>query len=206
MSASNAAYAEQFTGSNWDIPAHQSLQRATGNTQAERSVFSRVSTGIFGSEHFYNNESLIKIVSLNEAMKPAFGDPLSESYVYVNTFVPNQGMEQTQWERGLLIDRIQKDYVLEDRVKVRSFLEDRPSLPQILLEAVAHLKESFGTNVTLQLQVPLEEEVPASIYAVVLWTGGLQEARAALQRFDDSWWRESSKKASGRIVFDYQLV
>jgi hypothetical protein len=117
-----------------------------------------------------------------------------------------QGADEKKPALKPLIDLLQKEYIFEDRSKVTSFLEDRPSLPQVLLEAVTHLKESFGTHAIFQLQLPLEEDLPVAIYAVALWKESLQEARTALQHFDDSWWRESSKRASGRIVFDYQLI
>jgi hypothetical protein len=207
MSASNAAYAEQFAGSDWGFPAPQTLQRAQIKSKiAEQPSVSQALAGLLGSQHFYDNENIVRIVSLNEARKPALGSQFLGGYAYIDTLLPKQDTDQMKPALELLIELLQKDYVFEDRSRVTSFLEGRPSLPQILLEAVAHLKDSFGTDATFQLQLPLEEDLPVAIYAVALWNDSLLEARAALQHFDDSWWTESSKRASGRIVFDYQLV
>jgi hypothetical protein len=210
VSASNAAYADQFAGSDWGFPAPQTLQRAqTKSKITERPSVSQALSGLLGSQHFYDNDKTVEIVSLNdEGGKPALcrtflGD---YTYTYINTFLPKQGTDEMKPALEPLIELLQKEYVFEDRSRVTSFLEDRPSLPQVLLEAVAHLKDSFGTHVTFQLQLPLEEDLPVAIYAVALWKESLQQARTALQHFDDSWWNESSKRASGRIVFDYQLV
>jgi hypothetical protein len=207
MSASNAAYVEQFAGSDWSLPAPQTLQRAqTKNKIAERPSVSQVLAGLLGSQHFYDDQNFVKSASLNVEGNPALGSTFLGDYTYIDTPLPKQGSDEMKPALELLIELLQKEYVFEDRSRVTSFLEDRPSLPQVLLEAVTHLKDSFGTNATFQLQLPLEEDLPVAIYAVALWKESLQEARTALQHFDDSWWRESSKRASGRIVFDYQLV
>jgi hypothetical protein len=207
MSASNAAYAEQFAENDWNIPSLHSFQRAdTSNRKTDSSFYNLVSTGIIGSQPFYNSEGLIKIESSNEADRPFFGAPVNEGYMYINTTFADRETGQARSEQQQLLDRLQQGYIFGERSKIVSFLEDRPSLPQILLEALPHLAESFGPSTTLQLQLPVEEDVPVAIYAVALWRGTLEDARTALQHFDDSWWSNSSKRASGRIVFDYQLV
>lgn len=207
MRGSNAALAEQVAGSDWDIPALQATQRARiEDKHAEWRTVSPVSTELFGSQHSYNVEGFVSIFAPNEAKKFPFGDSLTEGYMHISTHFPNQEADQLKLERGLLIERLQKDYVFENRARVCSYLENRPSLPQILLEAIPHLKECFGATPTPQLQLPFEDETPQTIYGIVPWMGSVSEARAALRRFDDSWWRDGSKKASGRIVFDYKLA
>jgi len=207
MSASNAAYAEQFAGSDWGFPAPQTFQRAqTESKITERPSVSQALAGLLSGQHFYDDENFVKIASLNEGGKSALGSTFFGGYTYIDTLLSKQGADEKKPALKPLIDLLQKEYIFEDRSKVTSFLEDRPSLPQVLLEAVTHLKESFGTHAIFQLQLPLEEDLPVAIYAVALWKESLQEARTALQHFDDSWWRESSKRASGRIVFDYQLI
>jgi hypothetical protein len=104
------------------------------------------------------------------------------------------------------INRLLEAYVFDDPNGVRSFLKNHRSVAEILLEAVPHLKQCFGGDPTLRLQVLSNEGYQGTIYGVVSWKQDLSSARSALQRFDDSWWINSSRRASGRIVFDYQLV
>src|SRR5260370_655997 len=89
------------------------------------------------------------------------------------------------------LNRLRKDYVFDDPDRVRSFLKSHRSLSEIFIEAVPELKRCFGKDATLQIQVLWEEGTPRTIYGVVLWKDTLRSARAALQRFDESWWSNS---------------
>jgi hypothetical protein len=104
------------------------------------------------------------------------------------------------------LSKIEKEYVIEDRSRLLTFLKNNITLSQLLLEAVPHLKTSFGQEVILQLRLSWEDDSSRTLYGVVPWLGTLTEARAALDLFDDAWWKENSHRAGGRIVFDYQLA
>jgi hypothetical protein len=101
---------------------------------------------------------------------------------------------------------LRTNYVFDPADGVRSFLEGHRAVSEVLMEAVTELRRCFGSNAILQLQLLDNEGTSAAIYGIVLWQGDLQSARAALQTFDETWWIESSRRAAGRIVFDYQLV
>lgn len=104
------------------------------------------------------------------------------------------------------LDRIEKNFVLEDRLRLLEFLKRNILLTQVLLEAVPHLRESFGTDVPLILRFSWEDESSRTVYGIVPWTGALVNARTALDRFDVAWWRKNSYRTGGRIVFDYELA
>ena len=56
MSASNAAYAEQFAGSDWGLLAPQAFQRAQIKSKiTERPSVSQALAGLLGSQHFYDD-------------------------------------------------------------------------------------------------------------------------------------------------------
>jgi hypothetical protein len=104
------------------------------------------------------------------------------------------------------LKKLQRNYVFDTAEGVRGFLRTHRSLSELLLEAVPVLKDCFGTDTITLLQVLRDEGVPGTIYGVVVWKDSLASARAALRKFDECWWVRTSKRASGRIVFDYQLA
>jgi hypothetical protein len=101
---------------------------------------------------------------------------------------------------------LRREYVFDPADGVRLFLRDHRALPEILVEAAIELRRCFGNGVVLLLQVLEDEGAPVTIYGIVLWKDSLDSARAALQNFDETWWISTSRRASGSIVFDYQLA
>ena len=105
------------------------------------------------------------------------------------------------------LKRLRKEYVLVSGPSVEVFLRSHRSLIEILLDAAAQIRARFGADIVLQLRLSGEEgEVPNLVYGVIQWSGSLDTARAALDAFDESWWIENVRRASGRIVFDYELA
>ena len=209
MSQSNVAYAdaEQSIGTDWERPAPQISHRAWSNQRsAAKPDLTKAFAGIVGSPTIFSNQGLFAISSLNDVLKGATFNSLGEGYLYIQKAQSNQASAAVQLAPDPVLDRLRQCYVFEDSAKLQSALLERPSLLPILLEAVTHLRDSFGASAPLHLQMPHDEDLSITIYAVVLWKDSLQTARAALQQFDDAWWVDSSKRASGRIVFDYQLV
>lgn len=102
--------------------------------------------------------------------------------------------------------KLNREYLLENRSEVEMFIHDHRSTVGILLEAVPNLRAAFGAEAILQLRVGIEEETTKVIYGIVIWKESLDSARSALRQFDDSWWLNNVKRASGRIVFDYELA
>lgn len=103
------------------------------------------------------------------------------------------------------LDNLRREYVFSDPSSVRAFLREHRALPVVLLDAVPWLKTSFGADATLQLQLMLEEDEPTSLCGLVLWTGSLASAQMALHEFDESWWLRNCQRASGNLIFDYEL-
>ena|ERR1035437_5931168 len=79
MSASNAAIAEQFAGSDWGFPPPQTHQRAlTKSKITERPSVSQALSGLLGSQYFYDDQYFVKTDSWSEGWKPALGSALRE--------------------------------------------------------------------------------------------------------------------------------
>lgn len=104
-------------------------------------------------------------------------------------------------------ERLRKEYVLVNASIVEVLLRNHRSLIDLLLEAVVHLRASFGTDAVIQLRLGFDEgDEPNIVCGIVQWTRDSQAARAALDAFDDSWWMNNVGKAFGRVVFDYELA
>jgi hypothetical protein len=131
--------------------------------------------------------------------------PLASSEVLGET-LSGQQIQQSVGQQEEDLKLLQKEYVFTEPKSVESFLKSHRYLMPILMEALPQLKRSFGSDVTFQLSVSPDENPPKTIYGVVAWKGSLGDARSALKSFDESWWLESIKKASGRVVFDYELA
>lgn len=205
MDSSGAAYADDQLGGRW-------------NSHQDQLQSGRLSRSFRGTQSISN---LLGYEPANVTKSSTISDDHEEPHLvfaaqvsteraavdhYLKGLINDSEMEQIRSENENVLSRLLSAYVFEDHVRVRSFLEDHPSTPELLLEAAAFLRKSFGDGVILQLQIPPDEELPLTIYAVALWEGTLEDARSALNKFDDTWWTTNGHRASGRIVVDYQLV
>ena|ERR1022692_2334118 len=104
------------------------------------------------------------------------------------------------------VKELKKRYVFTSNRNVQEFLQNHRSLPHILIDAEPHLKDCFGSDSVLNLEVLIDEDGSRSLYAVVLWRGEAELAESALAKFDDSWWLDKSREASGFLTITYELV
>ena len=103
------------------------------------------------------------------------------------------------------LDDLRRAFVFSDPISVGTFLREHRALPIVLLDAVPRLRDAFGTDATLQLQLMVEEDEPTILCGLVLWAGPLPSAQRALRRFDEAWWLSNCQRASGNLIFDYEL-
>jgi hypothetical protein len=116
-------------------------------------------------------------------------------------------MKQFNQEHAATLDRLRREYQLSSTSGVESFLRIHRSLAEILIDAIPHLRETFGDDTVFRIDVGSDENpIPEMLYTVALWQGSPALAKAALERFDESWWIGNSSRANGRLVFDYELV
>lgn len=104
------------------------------------------------------------------------------------------------------IDEIRKIFVMQDNIGVTSFLHDHRTIPQLLLQAVPHLKERFGSDTVFVLRALIDESGFSDLYAVAMWPGKAHDAIEALDRFVDQWWIGNARPAAGYLNFTYELV
>lgn len=115
-------------------------------------------------------------------------------------------MAAQEEEFAASITMLRKRFIFKSGETVGAFLRTHRTLIPILLEATLHLAYFFGADVPLALEVMSDDGPPNSINALALFNGDSTNARVALDSFDEAWWIANMRKASGRIVFDYDLV
>lgn len=101
---------------------------------------------------------------------------------------------------------LRKSFIFKSGDTVSAFLKTNRTLIPVLLEATTYLAYFFGEDVPLALEIMSDDGPPSSINALALFHGDSIDARAALDLFDKAWWMVNMRKASGKIVFDYDLV
>ncbi len=98
---------------------------------------------------------------------------------------------------------LKASYVFRNEGLVSQFLFEHYALSPILLAAVPELKQSFGEDVLLYLEVLCEEGEPASLYAIAMWRGSPEQAEMNLYDFDERWWL--NQRPQRGLTFTYEL-
>jgi hypothetical protein len=100
---------------------------------------------------------------------------------------------------------LEQAYVLEDRSTIPAFIK-RNRLLEPLLEARGPLTSAFGEAAVKMLTLLEDDEGFVTLFCLILVPGGLEEARRALNSFDESWWLTRSGQVGGKLNFDFDLV
>ena len=106
---------------------------------------------------------------------------------------------------GSALRTLEQAYVLEDRSAIPAFIR-RNRLLEPLLEARAPLTSAFGEAAVKKLTLVEDDEGFVTLYCLILVPGGLEEARRALNSFDESWWLARCGQLGGKLNFDFELV
>lgn len=106
------------------------------------------------------------------------------------------------------IDHLQGHYTAEDWDEVNRFLSHHPALVSLLLDAHAHLSDTFaeGRSVRLRLVPGYEEGEPSLLFADVLTTADPVIAFARMNRFEDDWWLGAMTPAEGLLHFSVEFA
>jgi hypothetical protein len=115
-------------------------------------------------------------------------------------------MARFEADHVAMIADVRKHYVIPSHSSVSEFLNSHRTLSALLLQAIPNLREHFGADAVFSLRSPVDDSGTQTLYAVVMWPGGVKEVKAALDRFDDAWWIPNSLQASGYLTFTYELI
>jgi hypothetical protein len=106
---------------------------------------------------------------------------------------------------GSELTTLQQAYVLEDRSAIPAFIK-RNRLLEPLLEARAPLTSAFGEATVKKLTLVEDDEGFVTLFCLILVPGSSEEARRALNSFDENWWLARCGQLGGRLNFDFDLV
>ena len=134
--------------------------------------------------------------SLRHAMSP---EQVPES-----RHIQQEGSYQVVRE-DLVLKELKQLYVFEDPSAVGAFI-GRNRFRELLIEARDPLNAAFGETAVRKLRLVEDDEGYVTLFCLVLVPGELEEARRALNSFDEAWWLARSHEASGKLNFDFELI
>jgi hypothetical protein len=115
-------------------------------------------------------------------------------------------LESDRIEFELEINSLKRSYVLVKPEQVIQYIRDHRTLPSLLNEAAPKLKECFGADTVIQLELGSAGDESPTLRVLAMWPGSLASANAALRAFDESFWIANCDRASGNLVIDRELV
>jgi len=105
------------------------------------------------------------------------------------------------------IRSLEQLYTLRRHAEVLRFLERRPFLIPLLLEAYSNIANYFGPYPQVFLEVVTDPEAPDDQELVAFIRTNLppDEVLDRLERFDEDWWLEASHKAQGNLCIHVEF-
>jgi hypothetical protein len=103
-----------------------------------------------------------------------------------------------------LIQFLRRQYRFESE-RVSRFLRRNSDVAWLLLSARQWLENSFAAPINVQLNVtidPDDEELREQLFGYIETALDIEDAAAALTRFDREWFLASVDKVAGRLNFD----
>jgi hypothetical protein len=131
--------------------------------------------------------------------------PYPEGAVLFEILKAREVFEQSQRMLEQDMDRLRTFYGFTAREAVASFLRNHPGTSSVLITAVPKLKEYFGQESILNLQVSTEDDDSEALYAVVVWPGTPEAAAQALEGFVENWWLDQMTNTTD-LAFTYELT
>ena len=104
-----------------------------------------------------------------------------------------------------LVD-LQKSYGFPANDSVVKFLANHRAVSSALLAAAPRLKEYFGHDSILNLEVSTDEDESQTLYAVTIWHENAHTAAEALDRFEENWWLDHMTPNTTDLAFTYKLA
>lgn len=102
-------------------------------------------------------------------------------------------------------NELDKPYVFDDRPAVNDFiLEHR--LRGLLAAASQPLNEAFGADTIKTLKIVTDDEGSQTLFCLVQVKSSVEDARRALESFDNQWWLAHCGPVAGKLNFDFEFV
>ena len=163
-------------------------------------------------QHFTNNLTQPSVPLLYDIPPQGIRSKEQPTRPLVRTPRPSGVIQDAYWQKlnrevpsNRATKGLEEAYVIEDRSAVGSFIEEN-RLRGLLSEAVGFLNASFGRVSIKTLRLMRDDEGFQALFCLIRIPGDMQEARRALQEFDEQWWLTHCERAVGMLNFDFELV
>lgn len=155
-------------------------------------------------KHLMSSECAGKLlnVSRNAAHQETFR--VQHLSVHITSQVSWNTPEQENY-RDSALSGLDEAYVIDDRSAVATFIK-RNRLLGLLTQAREPLSAAFGETTVNKLTLVEDDEGFTTLFCFVLFPGSLNEAKRALDLFDESWWLAHVHEGAGRVNFDFELT
>jgi len=107
--------------------------------------------------------------------------------------------------QNAVLKNLEVAYVFDDRAIIPMFI-NRNRLLGHLLMAREPLISAFGEAAVKKLTLVEDDEGFVTLFCLILFPGGLEDARRALNLFDEMWWLAKSGQVAGKLNFDFELI
>lgn len=106
------------------------------------------------------------------------------------------------------IEQLQSLYRCRNRDEVVNFIEENPTLVQLLRDAYYKIQEYFGSGVEAILEIFTDYEVPThrELVALVQTRYPVGEALDRLDRLYEEWWAEASSVEPLKMSIDVENI
>ena len=106
------------------------------------------------------------------------------------------------------VELLSEDYSLENPSEIASYLKSNSFLIVVLFEAPRKIKEHFGADTSLALQILTDAEDDGSDELFVLMLTNLEpeEALRRLAALDDEWWLEAARLTRCQLNIDVHYL
>lgn len=144
--------------------------------------------------------------------RPASWTPIEQPVPHIERFEVREGLANDAvagnilHARDVLLEGLEREYVLENLAAVRSFLRARPTAIALLHEASPYINDAFGEECVKAIRLVADGVEGATVFGIVFWPGQLERGREALGNFDQRWWLRNSNRAGGVVNFNIELT
>ena len=111
---------------------------------------------------------------------------------------------QTMLDQDLA--ELRKCYGFPANDSVANFLANHRAITAVLISATPLLREYFGHDSVLNLEVSTDEDESQTLYAIIVWHEDVHTAAEALDQFEENWWLDHMSPSTTDLAFTYKLA
>jgi hypothetical protein len=123
-----------------------------------------------------------------------------ESFRQLTSKLQQAEIEESRDRQDNIFDVLSSFYSIGNPATVQRFLTEHRNLRSILFRALPKIVDNFGRNVKAELRLIDDMEDDLQRVRVSILSDN-QDAREALERFDEAWWLDNVQSTEGLLDF-----